>query len=150
MLQDIITPHKHLLPGDAHAELRAQLNRSSRVTLLSGNLTANAKSEISGVSARVYKNGVYGFSSMAECSDDAVRAVLKAADENARFMDRRAPAGKGPLTPIADGFRPLASDISDPEQKLYADFARAIDAYIAEKYPNLASRGVIATSDSME
>ncbi len=145
-----MTPHKHLLPGDTHGELRAQMNRSSRVTLLSGNLTNNARTETSGVSARVYKNGVYGFSSMAEYSEDAVRAVLKAADENARFMDRRAPAGKGPLTPIPAGFRPLASDISDPEQKLYADFARAIDAYIAEKYPNLASRAVVATSDSME
>ena len=150
MLHDIITPHKHLLPGDAHAELRAQMNRSSRVTLLSGNLTTNARTEVSGVSARVYKNGVYGFSSMAECSEDAVRAVLNAADENARFMDRRAPAGKGPLSPIPDGFRSLSSDISDPEQKLYADFARAIDAYIAEKYPTLSSRSVIATSDSME
>ncbi len=150
MLHDIITPHKHLLPGDTHGELRVQMNRSSRVTLLSGNLTNNARTETSGVSARVYKNGVYGFSSMAECSDDAVRAVLKAADENARFMDRRAPAGKGPLTPIPAGFRSLEADISDPEQKLYADFARTIDAYIAKKYPNLSSRAVVATSDSME
>lgn len=150
MLQDIITPSRRLLPADAHTELRAQLNRSCRVTLLSGNLTANAKTETSGVSARVYKNGVYGFSSMAECSSDAVAAVLRAADENARFMDRRAGRGKGPLPAIPEGFRPLDADIANPDQKLFADVAREIDGYIAAKYKNLTSRAVIATADSME
>lgn len=150
MLQDILTKSRHLLPDDAHAEVRVQKNRNCRVTLLSGNLTANAKSETSGVSARVYKNGVYGFSSMAECSEDAVAAVLRAASDNAHFMDRRVGRGKPALPPIADGHRALTADISDPDQKLYADFARQIDAYIVAKYPNLASRAVIATADSME
>ncbi len=138
------------MPADAHTEVRVQKNRSCRVTLLGGNLTANAKSETSGVSARVYKNGVYGFSSMAECSEEAVAAVLKAADENAHFMDRRAGKGKGALPPIGGGSVPLTADISDPDQKLYADFAKEIDAYIVKKYPGLASRAVIATADSME
>ncbi len=150
MLPDILTNCRQYLPTDAHTEVRVQKNRSCRVTLLSGNLTANAKSETSGVSARVYKGGVYGFSSMAECSEDAARAVLKAADENAHFMDRRVGRGKGALPTIADGYLPLKADINDPEQKLYADFAREIDAYIVEKYPNLASRAVIATADSLE
>ena len=150
MLQDILTKSRHLLPTDAHTEVRVQQNRSARVTLLSGNLTANAKSETSGVSARVYKNGVYGFSSMAECSEEAVAAVLKAADENAHFMDRRVGRGKGALPPVAGGVLPPFSDISDPDQKLYADFAKEIDAYILEKYPTLSSRAVIATADSME
>ena len=43
-----------------------------------------------------------------------------------------------------------AADIHDPAQKAYVDFAREIDAYIAEKYPKLASRRVVATEDSME
>lgn len=150
MLSDIITRNRRLLPAGAHAELRAQLNRSCRVTLLGGNPTANAKSETSGVSARVYRNGVYGFSSMAECSDDAVAAVLGAADDNARFMDRHAGRGKGPLAPIPDGFRPLDADIHDPDQKLFSDFARSLDEYIAKTYKNLTSRAVVATADSME
>ncbi len=151
MLQDIITPARSLLPGDAHAELRAQMNRSCRVTLLSGNLTANAKSETSGVSARVYRRGVYGFSSMAECSGEAAASVIRAADENARFMARRAPSpDKAPIAPIPAAASVSAVPFEDPEQKYYADFARAIDAYITDKYPNLASRAVIATSDSME
>ena len=150
MLPDILQNVRHLLPTDAHAEVRVQKNRSCRVTLLSGNLTANAKSETSGVSARVYKNGVYGFSSMAECTEDAAAAVLRAAHENAAFMDRRVGRGKPSLPEIEKGHRALTADISDPDQKLYADFAKEIDAYIVEKYPDLASRAVIATADSME
>ncbi len=150
MLTDILSKSRHLLPTDAHAEVRVQKNRNCRVTLLQGNLTSNAKSEVSGVSARVYKNGVYGFSSMAECSEEAAAAVLKAAEENARFMDRRVAKGKAPLPSISGQAVSLTSDISDPDQKLYADFAKEIDAYIVKKYPNLASRAVIATSDSME
>ncbi len=150
MLTDILSKSRHLLPADAHAEVRVQKNRSCRVTLLSGNLTGNAKTETSGVSARVYKNGVYGFSSMAECTEEAVAAVLSAAADNAAFMDRRAGRGKGALPAIPEGYRALEADISDPEQKLYADFAKEIDAYIVKKYPNLASRAVIATADSME
>ena len=80
MLSDILTKSRHLLPADAHAEVRVQKNRNCRVTLLGGNLTANAKAETSGVSARVYKNGVYGFSSMAEYTPEAARAVLTAAE----------------------------------------------------------------------
>ena len=150
MLTDILESSRHLLPADAHAEVRVQKNRSCRVTLLGGNLTGNAKAETSGVSARVYKNGVYGFSSMAECTEEAVAAVLSAAADNASFMDRRAGRGKGLLPAIPEGYRALEADISDPEQKLYADFAKEIDAYILKKYPNLASRAVIATADSME
>lgn len=150
MLHDIVTPARVHMTSGVHTELRTQLNRSCRVTLLSGNLTANVKSETSGVCARVYRGGVYGFSSMAECSDEAAQMVLRAADENARFMDRRAGRGKGALPVIPENYRPVTDAVADPEQKLYTDFAREVDAYIAKKYTNLTSRAVIAMSDSME
>lgn len=150
MLQDIVTPARSLLAGDAHTELRTQLSRSCRVTMFGGNLTANDKSESSGVCARVYRGGVYGFSSMAECSADASRAVLRAADENARFMETHVGSGKPQLPAIPEKIHPMTGGVPDVEQKLYADFARELDAYIVGKYPNLASRAVVATSDSME
>ena len=82
MINDILTRNKALFSDGAHTELRAQENRSRSVTLLSGNLTSNARSEVSGMSARVYRGGLYGFSSIADISDDACRTVLRAADEN--------------------------------------------------------------------
>ncbi|MBR5009495.1 MAG: TldD/PmbA family protein, partial [Clostridia bacterium] len=49
-----------------HTELRGQVSRSRSAALLNGNLISNSRTDVSGVSARVYKGGVYGFSSMAE------------------------------------------------------------------------------------
>ena len=150
MLQDILTGKKALFETGAHTELRGQKNRNRRAILLNGDVIGNVRSDVSGVSARVYRNGVYGFSSMAEYSETAAETVLKAATENADFMDKNAGAGKPALTILPANHLPLPADIHDPEQKVYVDFSREVDAYIAAKYPKITSRRVIATEDSME
>ena len=150
MLNDILTAKKGLFLPGTHSELRGQLNRSRRAALLSGNLVQNARSDISGVSARVYKNGTFGFSSMAEFSPEAAETVLKAASENAEFMDKHAPAGKPALPVLPAKTYKTPNDIHDPAQRVYIDFAKQLDAYIAQKYPGLMSRAVIAMEDSME
>ena len=86
MLTDRISKFKsEFLPG-LHTELRAQKSLSSGVSMIAGNLTGNNRSERSGVCARVYKNGVYGFASSAVYDDETVRNVIKAAGDNAVFM----------------------------------------------------------------
>ncbi|MBQ3229472.1 MAG: TldD/PmbA family protein [Clostridia bacterium] len=150
MIKDILTPKKIIFAPDAHTELRGQVSRSRNATIVSGVLTGNSRSDISGISARVYKNGVYGFSSMAEYSPEAAEAVLRAATENAEFMDLHVAKGKPALPCINSGYRALESDIDDCEQKFYVEFAREIDSYIAEKYKNLASRMIASREDSME
>ena len=150
MLEDFISGKKSLFTTGVHTELRAQENKQRRVTLVQGNLTANARVETAGVSARVYKNGVYGFSSMAECTGAAAEAVLKAATENALFMDKHIQKGKDNFPSIAAGSTPLNKVICDTEQKRYIEFVKEVDAYISEKYPNLASRSVVLSADSME
>ncbi len=150
MLQDILSPQKALFESGAHTELRGQNSRNRRVVLLNGDVVGNVRSDVSGVSARVYRGGVYGFSSMAEYSPDAARTVLKAATENADFMDRHAGIGKPALPALPAKTRMTDTGINDAPQKIYVDIAREADEYIAKKYPNLASRRVIAMEDSME
>lgn len=150
MLEDFISEKKALFADAVHTELRAQENRSRHVTLLDGNLVANARSESAGVSARVYQNGVYGFSSMAECSGQAAEAVLKAATENAVFMNGHINKGKGMLPAIKPSPIRTAREICDAEQKRYIDFLKEADDYIAQKYPNLKSRSLVLSEDSME
>jgi len=150
LLNDILTPKKTLFAKDAHTELRGQMSRSHGATIVSGNLTGNARQDISGVSARVYKNGTYGFSSMSEYSADAAEAVLRAATENAAFMDKHVAKGKPALPNIKNGSFVFDGGVADCEQKVYIDFAREIDDYISKKYKNLASRTVAAREDSME
>ena len=85
MLENLIK--KHIDSISEYAELRAQVNSSAKVRISSGNLVANTRVTAGGVSARVYKNGVYGFSSMGEYSDESIKNVLSAAKDNALFLD---------------------------------------------------------------
>ena len=150
MLQDILTAKKALFASGAHTELRGQNSRNRRTVLLNGDVVGNVRSDVSGISARVYKGGVYGFSSMAEYSAAAAETVLKAATENAAFMDMHAGAGKPALPPLPVRTMPPQADIHDLAQKVYVDFAREADAYIAKRYPELTSRRIVAMEDSME
>ena len=150
MLEDHVSNKKALFPNGVHTELREQKSRNRRVSLVQGNLTGNARMENSGTSARVYQNGVYGFSSMAECSGEAAETVLKAAAENALFMDRHVGRGKEPLPIIPCGGIPLSKKIQDAAQKHYIEFAKELDSYITAHCPKLSSRSVVAMEDSME
>ncbi len=150
MLQDILSGRKALFTEGAHTELRGQNSRTRRTVLLNGDVISNVRSDVSGISARVYRNGIYGFSSMAEYTPEAAETVLKAAKENAAFMDRHAGAGKPVLPPLPASSRMEKDDIRDLDQKTYVDFAREVDAYIGRKYPGIMSRRIIATEDSME
>lgn len=148
MLEDRISYFKALL--HEHTELRAQVNTKRRVTLLNGNLVNNMRSNESGVSARVYKGGVYGFASSAEYTDEKIKAVLAAAEENAKFMDSRVKKNKPMFPTVGTGKKELLHTVRDVEQKVFIDFAKDLDAYITKKYPNLASRTVTVYTDSME
>ena len=122
MLHDLISSKKNLFNDGMHTELRAQVNRNRRVILLAGNLLTNTRSEISGISARVYKNGVYGFSSMAEYNDRAIELVLKAANDNALFMDKHVNKGKSMFGAIPYGNCKMDSIIKENEQKIYIEY----------------------------
>ena len=150
MLEDIIEGKKALFATGVHTELRAQENRYRRVALVQGNLTTNSRSETSGISARVCKNGVYGFASMAEYSQEAADAVLKAATENAVFLEKHASKGKAPVPALESGYVPVNHEIVDNDQKKYMDFCKELDAYIVKKYPKLSSRSVVYTEDSTD
>ena len=148
MIKDILSPHRALLSD--HTELRAQKNTSRGVSMLGGNLVGNARTEKSGINARVYKNGVYGFASSAEYSEESIKSVLKAASDNAAFLSSRVSHEAKIIRPIPAGIKTMNGDINDCEQKVYIEFAKEIDEYIAKKYPDLVSRSISIRADSME
>lgn len=152
MLQDYFGTHKTALHETAQpqTELRAQVNFSRAVGFLGGNMVMNERSENSGVCARVYKNGVYGFASDAQYTTEGIANVLQAAQENALFLDSRIQNAAKPLPSLARGQKITQLDICDVPQKRYIDFARSLDDYIAKKYPGLASRAVHLRADACE
>ena len=126
MLNDVLSSRKGLFGPGTHTELRGQLNRSRRVVLLSGNVVNNSRSDISGVSARVYRNGTWGFSSMAEYTSEAAGKVLHAAAENAAFMDSHVGLGKGALPELPREKYAVSEGNHDPAQRVYIDVAKAL------------------------
>ena len=133
MLDPFVFDKKGLFLPGADTTVRVQRSRNRRIVLLGGNIVGNQRSESSGVSARVRRGGMYGFSSVAGCTPDAVDAVIRAAGENAAFMDERLRRGKPALAHMPSGMITEYSDAADPEQKFYIEFARTIDAYIVKK-----------------
>lgn len=148
LLKDFLTD---ALSGQReHTELRAQTTESVKISVVSGNLVANAVGEAGGVCARVYKNGSWGFASCADYDRESVRTVLEEAAANSVFLDSRLNKGK-PALPVTEPYTAL--DPAAPPtiaRKTYIDFAMALDAHIAKTYPRLAGRRVIVTSERFE
>lgn len=150
MLIDLVPDFSKNFAKGSHSELRIHTNKTRKASLLNGNLIGNSRSESSGVSARVYKNGFYGFSSSAEYSPAACLSVLNAATSNAEYYASRLTSGKPALPDLPTGSIKIKEDFSDPDQKFYIDMIREIDEHIKNTYPDLDSRGVTAYADSME
>lgn len=150
MIKDIVSSLSGSFVPGAHSELRTQRSLARRVVLLNGNLVGNTRQDSQGVSARVYENGVYGFASAADLSAEAAKKALQTASKNAVFLDSKTKPGKGALPDIMKGVMPAQADFKDVEQKRYLDFVSAVDDYIQKKYPDLTSRTIVATADSME
>jgi TldD protein len=151
MLQDLISPHKKNFTE--HTELRAQVNTNKRVVLLAGNMVGNTQAVKSGVSARVYRGGTYGFASGAEYSAEGVKNILAAAAQNAVFMDENVKKGNAPLPSLENApsrvelKKPIFEDIP---QSVIIDYARELDELISQKYKSLASRTIVADALYME
>ncbi len=72
-----------------YTELRVQENRNNRVNLTNGDVTGNVATTTSGVSARVFKDGNWGFSSNPDITDDSISDVVRASANNVQFMNRK-------------------------------------------------------------
>ena len=148
MLKDYLSPFAAELTG--HVELRAQMNTARSVGMLNGSMFSNVRAEQGGVCARVYRNGVYGFASAVEYEEESVRRVLRAAEANALFLDTRIQKGRPALPALPGGMTALDKEYIDVAQKDYVEFVRAVDDYLKEKYPQLASRTVVLRHNCME
>lgn len=150
MLDDIIGAKKALFADGVQTVLRGHENRNRAVVLLKGNLVQNVRSESRGISARVNRDGTFGFASIAEYTPEAAEKVIKAATENALFLGKHSDRHIALPPQVSDGVVPLNREIIDVEQKRIIDFCRVVDDHIVQKYTDLTSRQVIYTEDSQD
>ncbi|MCR5477936.1 MAG: TldD/PmbA family protein [Lachnospiraceae bacterium] len=150
MLQDLISSKTSLFAEGMQTVLRGHENRTRRVVLLKGNVVQNSRSEERGVSARVNKNGTFGFASMADYSGAAAEKVLKAATENAVFLSGHSGIDLALPKSTCSGLIETNRGIEDAEQKQILEFCKTVDSYIESKYPDLSSRVVSYYEDSQD
>ena len=149
MLEDLLVPFKEKLTG--HTELRIQRNANRGVGLLKGNIVRNSSSENSGLSARIYQGGFWGFASGAEYDEKSISAAIDAANRNAKFLTSRLGSPKSPFKTLKAGRSSTKrTKIIELQQSVFLEFAKETDAYIDSKYPGLISRSVSVNSEYIE
>lgn len=148
-MQIDLTKYTPLFTG--YTELRAQKNHSLAIGFLNGSNIQNVKSTTSGVSARVYRNGAWGFASSPDFTDDSLESVISAATNNAAFLDQKQPRNKSELISNPSvGIHDYSTTKTPLTQKQLNEFTKEIDRYIAKKYPKLVSRYVSLRELNME
>ena len=126
-----------------YTELRVQENRNIRLAMVNGDLLNNSRTTISGVSARVNKNGYWGFSSNPELDDQTIKTVIDSATSNAQFISSREKAKLVKL-PCRIGNSENDFTTAKPRntQKEMIEYIRELDDYIKSKLKKLTSRTI--------
>ncbi len=136
--------NKHSLAGIYYTELRAQENRSFNLMLLNGEMTGNRKSVESGISARTFINGAWGFASHPEIKDESVLNVLLKSEKNASDLSRfQKHLTTAPFSKVvgARGSKDYSSKVKFSEKEL-VDVIKSYDNLLAKKYPSLVNRSL--------
>ena len=135
-----------------YTELRVQENRNNHVNLTNGDVTSNFAATNSGVSARVFKDGNWGFSSSPDITDESISNVVKTSSENVQFMNKKNATRCGFFLPETQANHEMdfSTHKNRQNQKYWIDFIREIDGYMEKKYPELLSRNIIMSGLDME
>ncbi len=143
--------NKYFKYFDGYTELRQQVNISTNIVLLNGNLTTNDKATLAGVSARVYRNGYWGFASLPGMDSPSVKEALKKATKGAVFLSSHVKKSF-PQLPVerACGKNDLFGERRGESENDIVQFMREIDAYIVSKYKNVKSRRFWFTEHDVE
>jgi len=135
-----------------YTELRVQENRNNRVNLTNGDVTGNVATKNSGVSARVFKDGNWGFSSSPEINKESIEEVVNASTTNVQFMNKKDSSKCGFFLPEtqANYNMDLTTKKDRQNQKYWLEFIKDVDGYIEKTYPELLSRNLVIGGLDME
>ena len=135
----------------SYTELRLHENRLLNISLLNGDIVTNTSDTNGGVSARVFDQGAWGFSSNPNATNDSIEATIKAATKNAEFLAKRSgdpeiqlPHSKASATSDTNTTKPRKS------QDEIISYMNEIDAYVVANCPDIVSRQVILNCLDME
>jgi TldD protein len=134
-----------------YTELRVQENRSTRIAIVKGNITVNTRAANSGVSARVYQEGYWGFASNPLLSENEIKKVIQSATQNAFFLSSKEKP-KGNQLPVRNihSINDYTTQKPVKTQSELIGFLMDLDEYINTHCQGLSSRAVILQTLDME
>ena len=135
-----------------YTELRHHANFHTRISLRQGNVIQNLSTRESGVSARCYRDGAFGFGSVAGDDEEHIRLALSNAADNTELSRPTRPANTGALPDAGAGegsfdYRSAKPPLSAED---CMDMMQDIDHYVAQRYPGLLSRDLVVASFTSE
>src|SRR4051812_41091076 len=155
-VMELDTLRKHVDGTGGYTELRWQSQASTRLVMRRGALLQNTSTRGDGVSARCYRDGVFGFAAMPAARPDdgaaALAHVLNEAGDNAERVRGRTRRALGPLpvTPPGTGAHDHRSAQPILSTGALIDLLRRLDAYIRETYPGLVNADLSLVSLATE
>ncbi len=143
--------HKYANLFADYTELRIQENRNQLIAMVNGNIMRNSSSSESGISARVYKKGSWGFASNPTISDESAKLTIQSATDNANYIDLKENRKQDPLPQVcANSENDFSSNKKIKSPKEIIQFIKSIDNQITKKYLDLYSRTIVLNSLDME
>lgn len=133
MLCDYISKYRSGFAS--YTELRAQKNSRYVVSIDDKGGISETLSSKSGVSARVYSSGVYGFAAASEYNDDQVRWVLRQAKDNADRLGRFVKKPMVEVPDIASGVAPINYEVQEMDKVALREILSGLRLYADKKYP---------------
>lgn len=134
-----------------YTELRLQENTQVFLRLVNGNLVNNGKSTNGGISARIYKDGVFGFASSPLIDEENVRKVINKSKENALIL---AGLEKRVRERLAEEGHEIVKDFSTEKarfsRKDMLDFLKDLHNYVSKKYSDIKSSSFAINNLDME
>ena len=136
---------------ELYTELRLQENTKQVIQFLNGDVTSNSRETVNGCSARVCKQGQWGFASSPHINEEDIASVLREAAQNAEFLASRQgnPEHQLPESRF-NSDRDLSSDAPAASLKQQMEFMQAVDQHIQAHCPNLQSRILRLHLEDME
>lgn len=134
-----------------YGELRFQRNTGATINLMNGDVQMNHSGSSAGISVRLGRGGVWGFSSAAESSDKVVRQCFQRAEERFSWLSGKQKRELLPYDVEAwQGeylFKAQKPAMSSSER---IDFLRELDNYLVTKYPDISMRNLMISSSNVE
>jgi TldD protein len=134
-----------------YGELRLQRNNRASINLMNGDVQMNYSGSSAGISVRLGRGGIWGFSSAAESSEGVIRKCFQKAGERFSWLAGKQKRDLLPYSVEAwQGEYLFRAKNPAMSSSTRIEFLREMDNYLITKYPDISMRNITIASTDVE